>query len=530
MYIKNKVVLWLLVLIISVFFITWCVLFVPTNMDELCAFHRLACLYPNSCLNTFRESCSAYQVDYGYFKYFQSYNYIGITSSFLYYPLWSVWKSTNSFYTLGIIFLVIFSMTLVRTIGLGRKYAIVPFCYFPVAFSFLHDSGPVRLGMLSFPILALITSKMLDEPRAFRKLFFGLVAAVLFILCVEDKPFYLYLFPCLLFFIIGCRTYTSGSFDISKNKLAIVLIIFLISAGLYILLFAGNVGGTSYFNYLRNASINQSSLPAVSAANQIKFQLEHIYYYTFSFPMYGSRIFEIRFDVASIFAFTLVCFLLLLIYVELKYNKKFNIVIWLFILSYMSACIIFCIMGNPRLGHHYVYLHIPVLALLLIAANKNHERFKMVVSFVLFSNIISICVLLMTPIAGHSARERTDVFNYLRQNEVATENVINFSTWGGYYNQSLYGNKNQLVTFVAPLNSKGAFQLNELAKITSRNILNVCADCIEEPDLLSELFDYRTLSESKCNIESMRLLFATAKVVEIQTGLETWKMFQIDPY
>jgi hypothetical protein len=122
-------------------FLVWSLAFVPPEMDEFAAFHRLACLSPYGHLNTFRESCDAYKLDVGGFSYYRSYGYIGATSSALYFPVWTVWRSPWSFYVLGVLAFIGFSYALTKALGIATTYAIIPLCYFPLAYSMIHDTA-----------------------------------------------------------------------------------------------------------------------------------------------------------------------------------------------------------------------------------------------------------------------------------------------------------------------------------------------------------------------------------------------------
>ena len=60
---------------------------------------------------------------------------------------------------------------------------------------------------------------------------------------------------------------------------------------------------------------------------------------------------------------------------------------------------------------------------------------------------------------------------------MAAKNVLNFSFWGGYYQQSLYGDRAQIVTYIEPMNAGDVTALKDIARRTSRDILDVCMRC-----------------------------------------------------
>ena len=102
------------------------------------------------------------------------------------------------------------------------------------------------------------------------------------------------------------------------------------------------------------------------------------------------------------------------------------------------------------------------------------------------------------------------IFTFLSWPDGARGNVINFSSFGGYYHQALFGDDAQLVTWShsGRRNREPALELHRLAELTSRKIINVCRDC---------------------DAELMRAFFATERVNEIDLELHEWKVFEIDP-
>jgi len=496
---------WLFSAVVLVVFALWSLFFVTTNMDEVCMFHGLARCYPSARFNTFGPgSCSSNLIDYGFFSYHRAYDYIGITSSILYFPLWSVWRSIYSYYLLGFVFIFTFSIALVKALGLERRYIFIPLGYFPIAYLFIHDTGPVRLGLLSFPALTLLTAKIIDSNGLLRKIIYCSIASALVVFCVEDKPFYLYLLPTLFLFIIGCRSHAIANFDLRKdirdNAIPFLFFCIALSVSLYILLCTGKVGEFTYFKFLTN-SVQES----ISLARQFKF----ICKYTFSFPSFGHRNFDIS-PLAELFGLLPVLLFIPWLVRHLRRTETCSKrILVLFGASYLIGLLVFLSIRNTWAGHHFVFLQVPLVSLLLILAKTDSKAFKMVLTFVLLSNVYSVAVLSASPIGIHCARERELFFDYFDKPEIASKNIINFSSWGGYYYQSIYGDDSQLVTWSEQLNPTEASKLTLLAKETHKNIINACLDC--SPNLMTELFP-------------------TSKVSELELGLNHWKVFQIYPH
>src|SRR4029079_19616215 len=125
----------------------------------------------------FREGCDAYSLRVGPFAYHRSYAYIGVTSSLMYYPLWPVWHSHASFYLLWIVCLLAFSFGLTRALRVPARCALIPLCYFPIAYLTIQELGPIRLALLSMPALALIAARALAAPTRARQLGYAVLAS-----------------------------------------------------------------------------------------------------------------------------------------------------------------------------------------------------------------------------------------------------------------------------------------------------------------------------------------------------------------
>jgi len=488
-------------------FVGWAVGYVPANMDTFNEMHRIGCSYPNAHHNTFAEACDSYRIDIGPVSYHRSYYYVGALSSVMYRPLWSVWRSPVSYYLFGLLFLLAFSLALARACGLQRKYALIPLCYFPVAFSTLHDTGPVKLALLSFPLVALLFARMLDEPSALRKTALAVACAVLIVACVEDKPFYVFLIPSVGLFVMATlmrgRPASTLARDLLKNRLPVLVLAAVCGAGLGALLFVGTTDGQSYFDYLRDAPATRTHDRRVVARSLVEF--------TLGFPKFGHRVFQLSApriaDVAAaLLATALFCWAA---YTAWRGRVLPRASLLLLGASYVALAVVFLIMRTPWAGHHHVFLHVPLLMLLLLVAGSSARRFRLVLASVVVLNLGSVAALTSRPIFNHSARERAVLFRYLSQPEVARANVIHFSTWGGFYQQSLFGDDDQIVTYSRfDRRPEDALRLRDLGARTSRSILNACLDC---------------------DLASMRAAYGTPDVREVELGLRRWRLFHVAP-
>ena len=107
-----------------------------------------------------------------------------------------------------------------------------------------------------------------------------------------------------------------------------------------------------------------------------------------------------------------------------------------------------------------------------------------------------------------SSKDISEISSYLNDKNIASKSIINFSSWGGYMQQSIYGDSSQIVTMTAPLNDDLALKLENLRIKKNRiYILNICYNC---------------------SVENIRQVFVSAKNIEL-VGPKTndWKLIKI---
>ena len=80
---------------------------VPWHMDEFVQYHALACTQPSQQLNRYRDSCFWYPTQLGGWTFQRAYEYIGITSSVLLWPLFTVMNVMLAHYVEGVVGLLV---------------------------------------------------------------------------------------------------------------------------------------------------------------------------------------------------------------------------------------------------------------------------------------------------------------------------------------------------------------------------------------------------------------------------------------
>jgi len=461
------------------------VVFVPSNMDEFLQYHRIACTaFPNALEHIFREGCTEHPTRFLGFDFYRSYSYAGYSSNLLYWPFYYVYPAPASHHLLGVLILMIFSFLLVKAFTLAKETVVIPLIYFPILFQMIHDSGPIRLAVLSFPIVALLASQLVAENTSLPRR--GLSFVILFIvvsIAIENKPFYVYLLPQVLLlalgFAVSSHHYGTIKFRVTKNRvfsnlstqftfgLCLILSAVFLACLLILIFMQVPIGGGKYSTYL--ARLMHEAAPSIDLLHEIEYTVRFLLA-----PLtFISRIYHSPRFVISALAFLPVLYLCFL---ALKHEDS---KLQLTIVGSMGLSIaIFIFTRQTWSGHHFVFLHIPLLILLMRFASGGTRRYTYVVLSVLLSAIVSCFQMYLGKELPATESTRQPIFNYLSRDEVASNAIINFVSWGGYYQQSLYGSRAQLVTYIEPLTDKSVAELTELWTRSGRKeIINVCLGC-----------------------------------------------------
>lgn len=453
---------------------------VPPNMDEFLPYHRIACeFYEFNSQNIFREKCTDHQSKFFGIEYFRNYNYVGIFSSVIYTPFFYLSKTIYSHYLFSIFLFLIFSFIFIRVFKLKLKLLIIPLIYFPLQFQVIHDTGPIKISIISWILIIYAILKILEKNKKIFIFYLILILSLLF--SMEDKIFIIFIFPQILFISILFSYFKNNKinyyyllnrYKISEfikkklNSLAIILLIFIILIILilhfYKVRFEENY--ISYYQFLLNDKSQNLSLPK---------ELLYIVAYSITPILFSSKIYQLSNFEILLSAFTF-CFLFFftfapknLMTIKIRYKILF--------FSYLITVIVLLFLRKTWSGHHFIFLHLPIIIGFCIYANENKINFLKTLIFLTTIMFFTLVQLLFAKVYNYSHQSRGDIFKKLREPYLANNSVINFSSWGGYYIQSLYGDKKQLVTYTDELKIDHTEKLKKIMiKNDRKYIINVC--------------------------------------------------------
>ena len=141
-------------------------------------------------------------------------------------------------------------------------------------------------------------------------------------------------------------------------------------------------------------------------------------------------------------------------------------------------------------------------------ANTSFKNFTKISCALLLCAIVSVSILSSTKINIRSSKDLSKISSYLSDESIANNSIINFSSWGGYLQQSIYGYDTQIVTMTNPINRDLATKVNNLRIDKDRNyIINIFY---------------------KCSLKKIKQTFPSAKNIEfIELKTNIWKVIKI---
>jgi hypothetical protein len=253
----------------------------------------------------------------------------------------------------------------------------------------------------------------------------------------------------------------------------------------------GQAGDKFYYQELMRAGINYDYL--------------HVLKCTVAYlavpARYAHRIFDITPTLLIIAAVPGLAFFWLPLVRNFSLTERRTIWLCLSVLLMLAA---FLYNKSVWAGHHFIYMMVPLLSLFVRPGPVfNSARLKLCLAA---GGVSCAVVLAFSPYTADTTKDRNTVFHYLSQTSIAEQNIINFSDWGMFYIQSLYGAPSQQVTAFQTDDGEPPDALIALARQRQRNILNICMHCA---------------------LQSVSKEFSGLPVEEIALDASSWRVFKV---
>ncbi len=502
---------------------------IPWHMDEFIMFHPLACLDPQQKFNIYRESCYEYETQFLGFSYHRAYSIVGISSSIIGFPFFSLVNSIWTNYFIGFLFVILISIGIAKSFVINKGQSFFMFAiYFPLSYSVIHDGGPIRISMLVIAWSPILLKNFLDS-FGVRRLFWLLALCLTWVVAVEDKPFFVFLIPGIVLLMGSSLLFRENKLYFLTNLKSAVMGIISSCVSVMLFLLITKVEGETYFEYLTAVSkridfdvLLKSVLTFDYSNLTSQFDLVNKLLFLFVWPLFGHRVIEFtNFGFGSVLfqhpetsktlgnlptvfylltvALTFVSFYLLFKNLRpSKQNIKETFTLLFSSISFWFGAFI----SGGWASHHFVFLHLPILVSILILNKSKNNR----LIYFLFSitSVITIISILISPVNKLASREIGIVYEKAIENSDEFS-ILSCSSWGCYYPYSLT-NKNDIpVVFVTPEVPNHFRELEIRARSESKNILVMCTDC---------------------TIETVGQYFPSFGVSQIETGTKIWSLFK----
>ena len=376
----------------------------------------------------------------------------------------------------------------------------------------IHDHGPANLSLISYPVFFLLVQKLFARDLRFKSfLFLALGIAITTLVGLDEKVFYLYLIPQILILSFAIALFQDGGLfkrsDISQALPLIArrvfflgLVILLVCAGF---LFFIKTEGVNYFRYLVELKKIQGREAPIGFGDICSFMIQFG-----STPYaYPHRIFHLNEGYLRISQIVFAPLLAIAAFTVWHYRNR--AAVWVLLLSEVILILTFFVTKNVWASHHFIFLQIPVIILLILFANASEKKLLLVSGLLLINLVTNMYLLKNSAVQGHARLSQNGIFEFLSQNEIAKNSLINFSSFGGYFILSLYGNKDQVVTWKDIKNTTSGDELIAVSKNASKkSILNACEGC---------------------DLELMKSAFRDSQIQLVGPEDATWKVWQIMP-
>lgn len=501
-FVKHKLYLLLLsVAVASLLFIFAS----PWHMDEFVMFHRYGCGQDaQSALSAWIGSnCGKGNLPISILgvTYDRSYPYIGIASSIFIAPLVLIVDAPEASMIAGLMALFLCALLLCVQVNVGLRFAILPILWFPLSYSLVHDSGPIRLSIVAIPVIG-VAIRLLYEKFNIKTLILACFSVAFATVALEDKPFFVYLLPGTV--LLSLALVPNLLSKASPVRLARILSysLALLGSQLFFLSAAFISRSQSYLDFLAKSG------PTLEMRIE---NLSEAFRYIFTWPYYASRIYPIDTSTFGLPSWISLSFCLLVIVLVFRNGRALSLargrhcipfILCASVLFFLAACV-----AGGKFGHHFVYSQLPLVVLFMLFARYSKQNAQVDVllptAAIALATIISLAGLKPVSYASsHFEPLAKMAFNLL-----GPRDVLNCGSWGCYYGHSFAGNSSKAI-----VSAESAGDLTSLVEFVSSR-------------------DGRTLhlcNSNICSAESLASLSAVSNVELLTENIHGWKLFVLD--
>lgn len=437
-------------------------------MDEYIMFHRLACWDKIQTLNNFQDGCYKPELALRLpgITYFRSFGYGGIASSIAQAPFQAIWDSLATTRWVGVLALFLSSLGIAASFKLQKEALWIPVIWFPIAYSLIHDGGPVRISFLTVCWTPYFIQQYLNRPRRSIRLGAAVAVVLLWLIATEDKPFFMYLIPGLTVYSYTCLRQGDELISRERNQ-RFALLVTVATLTAFSFLAIAHVGHVPYLHYLSSqVNVNRWS------------SFDHSLRLLIDFPENAERILQDGSQIRRIgSAASIILFALLLAW-QIKDWTRADQITNRLTRGLLASAALFWLFGwiaGGRFHHHFVFAQAPIAAILAFTWQRKDRHSIM--------GIFAIAALCIVSLATVSAAPKntyysSSAFQHILQEGIRASRsptIINCSSWGCYFSHSLADNDQHPVVWAQ--NENDMLELARIAMTKKSEILHVCYQC-----------------------------------------------------
>lgn len=525
---KSRVVAIYSVLSLSILALLLIIFIVPPNMDEYLPYHQIArFFYPNSVEHTFREPCDdSFDIKvFGVKLPLRSYPYCGFSEGLRYLPFFLISKSYISARIMKLILILLMFYSVIRLTKIQPIYVMALMLFnLPLMFQMLIDTGPVAYQICLTALVPFLLSRTKNVVVACAVgvlLYFGLETKAIFAISLIPISVITLIYIWEDFF----KSDKKGKIKIIIGLSSTVLVFLVLS----IVTFTGKTKHGDYYfkSIIGRPAISLLNFAEQIEHFDNNLSLYFKSFLNFGHRVFQTENKPDFFTIVILSSYFALIASGLAVFIKRKKLDKNNFLkyhsalaqrfvkngnsretpnirqgygsIFDSIYRGKNRIIIDKISNIPEIGKDYALLLANLIGFIFVAwfVNRSSESWAghhivlsfpfliigliygvkilknyfpkfavILVSIAVISNIITGVNLLKSSPHPTDDRSKIKIINYLNDKNLSKNNIYVVIDWGMYYIQSLYGQKDQTVLYIDPLENNS--QIDDVVKIARK--------------------------------------------------------------
>ncbi len=331
--------------------------------------------------------------------------------------------------------------------------------------------------------------KLVLNPLIYRKIIFGILLGTTWIVAFFDKQFYVYLLPSVFIFSLAGIPF---SYQLFRETFLYITIPFILIFCFILFYLTGN-SIVTVFHLEKPVQFILPTYQSITGVGNEEFNLKEIildrrivleeFMKSWDLSYYLQRNLQTReFRILKYVTNLRISWILMsgfLIGIFFKIKKNITLEIdfkhsWksiLYVLSFLIMLGMFFILGKVRTTHHFIFLWVPLLGLLLDNEFK-YEYNPFIIGY-LFFNLAICSIIIIENRPNYLIKDSYSTIVPYTQKDNPKLQIVNFDGWSYFFNRKLDNPNHHIVTSNDPRNEKQYNRLLNLADSLNIPIIEV---------------------------------------------------------